>query len=494
MGGNPVNRACSYLLLFTIAIASGLTVPTMATALLVGPPPGQLVVEPPSRSKFAAKMARVKEGMPEQNVRKLLGKPDDVRTCRELNDETARTKEIWCYGTNGHLTFPTLGCVYFDTEGKVQYVFGGEGKPPNAKLFREGELRDLLRLIDKAPEANGNFYNPRTIIRIVNRLQPLGKEKALAAICEYVRVASTWHSEARDSGLFLVLRVLFDVPADPGYLPPVIFGYPSPWGQPTDPKIMPRFPILLVDDVPLLLVEGYHLGGAPEPVETHVEYFRKKGRLRAIPLVPTNQPLAILDHLPAAVEKFIADSKSEDVKDRILRDQLLRLVYSVYRKKGLRIIEDGVSYAGYYHDSPSWKEACAAVDKLGIRWDAGKARYTFRDGSTLPPPKRYARITWEIKAFDTLATLIIERQDDEVVNFQLTEPLVNGPPVPQPSLRIFRVKNKEGTLAKFPKVGLRGQGGGGRWGISGRKLPYGEAIQAELRLGSKSVLSPVYKP
>jgi hypothetical protein len=489
-----VNRDRKCLLFFSVALWPAIAVPTMATDRPVGRPPGKVVVQPPSRSEFAAKMAKVKEGLPEQEVRKLLGKPDDVRTCRELHGTTADTREIWCYGTSGHLTFPTLGCVYIDTEGKAQYVFGGKGTPPDPKLFREEELRGLLRLIDDAPYPNGSFYNPRTIIGIVNRLQPLGKEKALAAIDEYLRVASSWHSDARR--LFLVLRVLFDVPTDPGYLPRMKIGFPAPWGEPEEPKVIPRFPILLVDDVPLLLVSGYNLGGRAERVEKHVEYFRKNGHLRTLPLVPTNRPLTILDHLPAAVEKFFSASKWGNPKDDMLKHQLFRLIYSVYRKKGLAITEDGASYTGYHCKSPTWKEACAAVDKLNIRWDSKKTKYTFPDGSMLPPPISYARITWEIKKFDAIATFTIQRQDAEVVNVELVAPLVNGPPVPQPSLRIYCVKNKDETLAKFPKVGFReARGGGSSWrGWPGIKLPIGQSVQAELKLGDQTVLSPVYKP
>jgi hypothetical protein len=494
--GNPVNRDWTCLLFVGIAISSAITVPTMATDPPAGQPQGEKVVLSLSRSDFAARMAKVKKGMPERDVRKLLGNASDIRTHGELT--TTHTNEIWCYGTNGHLTFPTLGCVYIDTEGKVQYIFGGEGKPLEAKLFREEELRDLLRLIDEALRANGNFYNPRTIIRIVNRLQPLGKEKALAVIDEYLRVASTWHSDARDEGLFVVLRLLFDLPGDRGYLARMGRGYPAPWGELKDPRDISRFAILLVDDVPLVLEGAFGRSGARERVETHVQYFRKRGQLRTSPLAPTNRPLAILDHLPDPVEKLYSDSKwRRSQKDDMLRKQLYRLIYSVYRKKGLAITEDGVSYSGYDRDKPTWKEACAAVDKLGVRWDAKKVKYTFPDGSTLPPPPRYKRLTWEIKKFDTTATLTIQRQDEEVVNFDLYEEAVNGPPVPQSSLRVFRVKNKEETLATFPKVGFRvpANHGGSSWqGRHGVELPVGQSVQVELKLGSKSVLSPIYKP
>ena len=42
------------------------------------------------------------------------------------------TATTWRYGTSGHMTFPTLGQLYIDHEGRVQHVFGGDGSPPPA--------------------------------------------------------------------------------------------------------------------------------------------------------------------------------------------------------------------------------------------------------------------------------------------------------------------------------------------------------------------------
>jgi len=143
------------------------------------------------RRVFAKSMSDVMKGMPQKEVRRLLGKPDDVRTQNDPGGITTfRTKEIWCYGTNGHLTFPTLGCVYIDTESKAQYVFGGGADTPDPALLSEEKLAGLLRLIDRAPQLAGYQYDPLPIIHIVNALQPLGKDKALAVIDEYLRVAS----------------------------------------------------------------------------------------------------------------------------------------------------------------------------------------------------------------------------------------------------------------------------------------------------------------
>ena len=69
-------------------------------------------------------------------------------------------------------------------------MFGGEGDTPPAWMFVEEELRSILRILDETPSYNNGWdYNPRGVIRAVNALQPLGKEKALTAVAEYLRVA-----------------------------------------------------------------------------------------------------------------------------------------------------------------------------------------------------------------------------------------------------------------------------------------------------------------
>ncbi|HEY4241456.1 MAG TPA: hypothetical protein VGM88_16660 [Kofleriaceae bacterium] len=128
------------------------------------------------------------------------------------------------------------------------------------------KLDDLLA---HAASADFTKYDPRAVIDAVNALIPLGKDAALDKIA---------HAKG-DRGLFLVLRVLFD--ADPP--PPMRIGAPVP---PPPAKALPSFPILMVDDVPLMLARGYTLAGLPEAVSSHVDYYRAHGTLRAAPLKP----------------------------------------------------------------------------------------------------------------------------------------------------------------------------------------------------------------
>jgi hypothetical protein len=368
------------------------------------------------RRHFAKALAKVKENMPGKAIVEALGRPDDVRTQYDPGSiSTFHTKEIWCYGTNGHLTFPTLGCVYVDTEDKVQYVFGGQGDPPASDLFREEQLRELLRLIDQAPPLAGYRYDPRRVIRIVNALQSLGKDKALAAIGEYLRVASPFDSEARE-GLFVVLRVLFDVPKGPAHMPTMYVGAPFP-GAPKDMKPMPRFPVLLLDDVPLLLVSGYVLVGEAEPVERHVAYFRKWGRLRSTPLIPVDAPFEVYEKFRRLYLGAYGDKLGEWGREQVqilVINQLLRLVDSVYRRDPEAF---DYQFAPKQDLAGHWKKLKADFTRLRVRWDARGNRYTFRNGTALldRPVKQYRRAIWKIDNIPGAGQVIFERRDEQHV-------------------------------------------------------------------------------
>ncbi|HKJ68753.1 MAG TPA: hypothetical protein VKA68_12400 [bacterium] len=139
----------------------------------------------------------------------------------------------------------------------------------------------ISSLLSQAVDMSFDEYEPDLVIRTVNALQPLGKEAALKQI---ESALATHKSRTNAYGLFWILRVLFDVPSEQGF-PPVRIGKPD-IPPPENPDHLPRFPIVLVKDIPLLLVHGYALAGLPQPVEEHVTYFREHGTVREAPLSP----------------------------------------------------------------------------------------------------------------------------------------------------------------------------------------------------------------
>jgi hypothetical protein len=136
-------------------------------------------------------------------------------------------------------------------------------------------------------------YNPAHVMAAVNAMQPLGKEGALEQIVSYLESRNQWQAA---TGLFWVLRVLFEMPAGQRF-PPVRIGQPD-IPPPTDPEALPRFPIVMVREIPFLAVSGYVLGGLPESLTSHVDTFWIQGIIR-------KQPLMIPASLEGVEEEFL---------------------------------------------------------------------------------------------------------------------------------------------------------------------------------------------
>ena len=335
-------------------------------------------------------MSKVKEGMSEADPIALLGKPDDVSTEKDWGRRSADTRETWRYGASGHMAV-ALGRLGIDENRKVVWVIG-RGTPPPEGLFTEPELRKLLEALSRLPAVSEGDYNRRPVIRVVNLLQPLGKEKALAAIDEFLRVSSLRTDRNAHEGVFLVLRTLFEVPtmptvfprdhdpSPPGFMPPMRIGIAN-LEEPTDRKLLPRYPIVIEGDIPFLLCRGGGMAGFPQLARSHVQYFRKYGTPRAKPLAPSDRPFEALQTL-ARYPRWSFKNKSDQFhvlyyrKDElrvVLGNQVLRLLDTVHRFG----VDDRV---GTWR-SPTWDATTSGLSKPRTMNSSPKRR-TFRSGGT----------------------------------------------------------------------------------------------------------------
>jgi hypothetical protein len=367
-------RTLLALLLATLVIGVGVLAVGAGTAQAAGEDrPTQ------DRAQFAALLARIKPGMKASAVRALLGAPGDVQTERDPGGiNLTEVAEIWRYGTAGHLTCGTLGSVYLTPSGRVKYVYGGRGKPPARALIAEPALRVLMRLLDAVPSYQSGSPDPLALLRAVNALQRAGTDPALAAVAEYLRVTGTMDTPGRD-GVFLVLRTLFDAPAGQAF-PVMMVGGPSP-AAPGAVAVAPRFPLLIVDDIPLLVVFGYALGGRAEEPEEHLAWFRAHGILRAHALAPTATPLVTLDRLagtPGNAATLRALGLDDDDGRRLILVQGLRLLATV----------DRATLDPSAPVSRAWLAYRQAHAALKVVWRASLDSYTRPDGSTLPAAPR----------------------------------------------------------------------------------------------------------
>ena len=154
------------------------------------------------------------------------------------------------------------------------------------------EGKKLLGLLERIAQTEIAEYRPDEVISAINALIRLGKEGSLRAIQDCL---SKLTPNQETVGLFWILRILFDLPSGRPF-PPVSLGNPD-IPPPSQVELLPRYPIVLVQDVPFLVVSGYMLAGLPETVDSHLVFFQSYGIIRP-------QPLRIPSDLASVLEEF----------------------------------------------------------------------------------------------------------------------------------------------------------------------------------------------
>lgn len=291
------------------------------------------------RREFARRMATIHRGMSASEVRDLLGPPDEVLT----GIDAARrypghgTREVWCYGTSGHLMLPTLGLICM-TPGKQVMVDPMRIDAPLPPAdFNEGEMRNLLLLIDGI--ADEQEFDPQTLIAAVNTLHARGRETALVVVEESARINPTLRFNVAFK-LSWILQILFDY--------------------------RPRLPVILVDGVPFL--PGFPGGGSGPPPQAVIYNAcaiirRDEAPMRSKPL----EPITDLRKLHADLFKSVPDSDRVDETRMRVNDQFARLASSVYQMP-LHVNQ------GHTLDD-WWSSIDNELAKLSVRWDAASNQY-----------------------------------------------------------------------------------------------------------------------
>lgn len=215
----------------------------------------------------------------------------------------------------------------------------------------------------------GYTFDPGTYIRAVNYLYDKEQSFIISELREYLCSANKSIISDNTRVSFL-LRLLFQPPTDPGVPFPLIRV-----GKPMDSdhapvKDFPLYPLVLIEDVPLLIVTGYILAGLPEDPEKHIEFCERHCRLRTTPLRPPDNPLPLVESLMTSKTWYRKEAEHDA---GILRTQLLRLVRAVYALPGI----DEPNYFSHLIPLSSWEHCVRTYDRLHAVWDEEKNDYKF---------------------------------------------------------------------------------------------------------------------
>lgn len=236
-------------------------------------------------------------------------------------------------------------------------------------------LGETLQRINAAPGVYAETFEIDALIRAVNHLHGLGKEGALDALEEFlVRAGDRCYGArprdparidtADDNGVFLIVRLLFE-PAEDQWKT-----YPYPWvglGEP-QPRCSdefqarwPHFPLVVVEDVPLLIVSDYAIAGIRQLPIVHVRWARKHGKLRETPLRPGRDPVG-------AVEALLEQLKDPGHEEHCRRERRRALLSQVRATIG-DLLPTG-RWPFSRHDLERWwAEARDLSEKGTILWD-----------------------------------------------------------------------------------------------------------------------------
>jgi hypothetical protein len=121
-----------------------------------------------------------------------------------------------------------------------------------------GQDTNVISLLRAAPCALGERYHCQAMVRAVDGLRGLGKDRALTILQSYLDEVGPQGDPRQKQKVLLVCRLLFVNPQ--GWRPPRL-GHAEPDVAPDAAQSFPLFPIALSKNVPFLLVRGYAAAG-----------------------------------------------------------------------------------------------------------------------------------------------------------------------------------------------------------------------------------------
>lgn len=353
-----------------------------------------------SRKPFLENLKKIQPGMSPVEVENLLGKPDAKKTRQNrpsapdgLLDESKESEPetVWIYGNDHPLLTPSLGSVSFGNNKVIdhkrsklsQTAFDLQRKK-ELESIGEDKAEIILQGIYETAKQN---HNPAKLIQITNALYSLGKENSIVILELFDGLLPPRNFTDVH---YLIPRILFDVPEDPGYLPGMLIGA-SLTVPNSGIKELPRFPIILIDDVPLELYGPFFiLAGVRQTFPDYIKDFREKGIFRKLPLRPKGNPMALMDQFEQTAGFLFPEKKSFEVNNfnpTIAFERLVIMIQIESFIKPVYIIPEkykSVNNMTREQFYKNWESISQDFSRVRYKWDAEKSSLTFLDGSTLP--------------------------------------------------------------------------------------------------------------
>lgn len=233
------------------------------------------------------------------------------------------------------------------------------------KIQDSKPLSTTLQLINGTPSPIGWYYDPVAVIRAVNHLRAIGKEKTIAAMREYLTIA-----RGPDFGAHR--------PPDPNnietsnqwclaLLIPLVFESTNS-AHPFPAKIDR---VTLEDDIPFHNVYIKRTSSSPQRTDSLVDWAEKYGKIISKQLRPSDHPLDAADRIYQKLLKADPTDSNSGLKEH-LRSQAwraIRLLVEPEDKHDYRVKDEKFS-------DHMWNRFKEKANRLKIRWNEQKQEYT----------------------------------------------------------------------------------------------------------------------
>lgn len=164
-------------------------------------------------------------------------------------------------------------------------------------------ISETMKIINGAPSLDCRNFDGAKLVRAVNHLVPMGKEKAIATLRQFLEMARDTYDPyslkiddnidtSEKTSVFLITRLLFECDDTIQRLPPILAGVFAGIREKEDVTLFPYHPIYLHGDLPFYLASGGGTTGQPQQPEEHVDWAERHGRIRTTLLKPVDDPMA----------------------------------------------------------------------------------------------------------------------------------------------------------------------------------------------------------
>lgn len=327
-------------------------------------------------TRFLTSLAQLAEGDSRVRTIEVLGFPTAIQSKSELIHrrdalwlDALGIDEVLCYGECAPGYPPTLGQVFM-SRGAVAMIVGIRSSGWSATSIDKSELSRLLRLLDDLPAVDGFEFDPSRIIRAVNALHSLGEESARSVIQEYFRITPRCDFKSRES-VYLMLRVLYDPPNESKCFPVLALGSPHPYFE--SKESIQRFPLVIANDIPLLVIDGYSRYGLLPDADEVLQWYAEHCEMRKRPLAPQFDAV----HMLMKVE-------NECISLLENKGHAERMRGIVIRQMAIAVKQDRI-VSRRWSSADNWRAIAATMPKETIEWNIERQEFIEIAASATPP-------------------------------------------------------------------------------------------------------------